>query len=35
VKNATADQDGSVILVNAYGKETTYTVEKGHTFTAE
>ena len=35
VKNATADQDGSVILVNAYGKETTYTVVHGFNFTAE
>ena len=35
VTGATTTKDGSVILVNAYGKETTYTVEKGHTFTAE
>lgn len=35
VTGATTTKDGSVILVNAYGKETTYTVEKGHAFTAE
>ena len=34
VKEADTTNNGSVILVNAYGKETTYTVLKGHSFTA-
>ena len=34
VKEADTTNNGSVILVNAYGKETTYTVLKGYSFTA-
>ena len=35
VTGADSKNDGSVILVNAYGKETTYTVLHGYNFTAK
>ena len=35
VTGANTTKDGSVILVNAYGKETTYTVLHGYNFTAK